>query len=130
MRLLTGHFEEPLQREVAIAFAGAMAALGSAGVAIERGAIASAALVPEIYVNIVLPEAAAWHARYLDTRGEAYTPLVRARLESGRAISAVTYLQARDAQRTLSREVDAALDGRRRAGPAHAARRRAAARRH
>jgi aspartyl-tRNA(Asn)/glutamyl-tRNA(Gln) amidotransferase subunit A len=110
LRRLTGYFAAPLESAVREAFDRAMAALEAAGVRIADGAVASAARISETYVNIVLPEAAAWHAWYLDTRGEAYTPLVRAGLESGRAISAVTYLHARDAQRVLTREVDAALD--------------------
>jgi aspartyl-tRNA(Asn)/glutamyl-tRNA(Gln) amidotransferase subunit A len=63
------------------------------------------------YVHIVLSEAAAWHAAYLDSRGQDYTPTVRARLESGREISAVDYLRARDQQTALRRAVDAALEG-------------------
>ena len=34
----------------------------------------------DAYVNVVLPEAASWHASLLDSRGADYTPMVRARL--------------------------------------------------
>jgi len=62
-------------------------------------------------VNVVLPEGTAWHGRYLDTRGRDYTPIVRARFESGRQIPAVKYLEARDFCRHLRREVDALFAG-------------------
>ncbi len=59
----------------------------------------------------MLPEAAAWHAAYLDTRGQSYTPAVRTRLESGRTTSAVDYVNAKRTQQQLRDAVDAALDG-------------------
>jgi aspartyl-tRNA(Asn)/glutamyl-tRNA(Gln) amidotransferase subunit A len=61
------------------------------------------------YVNIVLPEGAWWHRTYLDTRAGDYVPAVRSRLEAGRAISAVDYLQARDSRLEWRRRVDAVL---------------------
>ncbi len=70
-----------------------------------------ASAVPEIYVNTVLPEAAFWHARYLDSRGDDYSPIVRSRLQSGRDIPAVKYFEAQDNASDLRRQVDAALDG-------------------
>jgi aspartyl-tRNA(Asn)/glutamyl-tRNA(Gln) amidotransferase subunit A len=59
----------------------------------------------------VLAESAAWHARYLDTRGSRYTPRVRARFESGRQVPAVRYIEAIDFCRRLRHEVDASLSG-------------------
>jgi aspartyl-tRNA(Asn)/glutamyl-tRNA(Gln) amidotransferase subunit A len=97
--------------DVRAAFDTALAALRRAGVTITTGDIDKTDLVGRTYVNIVLPEAAHWHAAYLDTRGPSYTPAVRARLESGRGIPAVDYLAARQAQADLRRAVDAALDG-------------------
>src|SRR5262249_29900255 len=76
----------------------------------DAGEIADTEIITKTYVDIVLPEAAHWHARLLDTRGDRYTPTVRARLESGRAIPAVDYLAAKEAQIRLRRAVDAALD--------------------
>jgi aspartyl-tRNA(Asn)/glutamyl-tRNA(Gln) amidotransferase subunit A len=67
--------------------------------------------VPDAYVAIVLPEAARWHAPYLDSRPDEYSPIVRTRLLSGRQTSAVAYLAAQEFRETLRREVDAALDG-------------------
>lgn len=106
---LGGYFNAPLAPEVRNAFDAAMARLESAGVEVRAGEIVGAASIPEAYVNIVLPEAAAWHAAYLDTRGPLYTPTVRARLISGRTIPAVAYLAARDVIEAIRRAVDAAL---------------------
>ena len=70
-----------------------------------------AASVPEIYVEHVLPEAAFWARAVLDSRGDDYTPLVRSRLQSGRAISGRKAFDAREKREDLRRQVDAALDG-------------------
>ncbi len=66
--------------------------------------------IPEIYVTIVLAEAAQCHARYLESRAELYSPTVRSRIESGRAITAVQYLDARDEADRLRDAVDALLN--------------------
>jgi aspartyl-tRNA(Asn)/glutamyl-tRNA(Gln) amidotransferase subunit A len=97
--------------EVRTAFEAAVNALRAAGATIETGAIDGTDAITKTYVDIVLPEAARWHGRYLDTRAPSYTAAVRARLESGREISAVDYLNAREMQHRLRDAVDAALDG-------------------
>ncbi|HKW01438.1 MAG TPA: amidase [Vicinamibacterales bacterium] len=97
--------------EVRAAFDAGLGALRAAGTTIEMGTIDRTDTITKTYVDIVLPEAARWHDRYLDTRGPSYTPAVRARLASGREISAVDYLSAREAQAQLRRAVDAELDG-------------------
>jgi aspartyl-tRNA(Asn)/glutamyl-tRNA(Gln) amidotransferase subunit A len=58
---------------------------------------------------VVLPEGAAWHTRYLATRGRDYLPIVRARFESGKQIPAVAYLDARAFLVKLRGEVDQLL---------------------
>ncbi len=111
LRQLVGYFVSPLAPEVKHAVDRAIERLRSAGVTVTSAEIPLAPAVPEIYVNTVLPEAAFWHATYLDTRGDAYTPIVRSRLQSGRDIPAVKYFDAREKRLALRREVDAALDG-------------------
>ncbi len=106
---LGGYFNAPIAPAVRTAFETALARLEAAGVEVRAGEIGGAASIPEAYVNTVLPEAAAWHARYLDTRGPLYTPTVRARLQSGRTIPAIAYLAARDVIDAIRRAVDAAL---------------------
>src|SRR5581483_11368799 len=51
---------------------------------------------------ILMPEAAAWHLRWLRERPEDYSPAVRERLELGVATPAVRYLQGQQARRTLT----------------------------
>jgi len=108
---LTGHFDAPLAPEVRVAFEEALAALEAAGAVVLEGKLERAREILPHYVNCVLPEGAAWHAHYLDSRPGDYTPAVRARFESGRAITAVQYLQAREFCHTLAHDVDAALAG-------------------
>ena len=47
----------------------------------------------------------------LETRAADYSPGVRTRIESGRAISAVDYLKAQSARAALRAAVDALLSG-------------------
>lgn len=98
LRLCTfdNYFDSPLAPEVRAAFDRARSRLGSAGVTFLHAQLFETARIPEIYVNTVLPEAAYFHNRWLDSRREAYSPTVHARLEAGRSIPAVAYLEARD----------------------------------
>lgn len=109
LRSVNGYFSV-MAPDVRAAFDAGLAALRASGTTIETGTIDGTDAVTRTYVDIVLSEAARWHGRYLDTRGPSYTPAVRARLLSGREISAVDYLEARDTQLRLRRAVDAALD--------------------
>jgi aspartyl-tRNA(Asn)/glutamyl-tRNA(Gln) amidotransferase subunit A len=95
--------------DVRAAFEGALEDLRRQGVEIVDASLAGTQQIAETYVHLILPEAAAWHGSALDARAGDYTPAVRARLESGRAITAVQYLRARAARRTLRASVDAAL---------------------
>jgi aspartyl-tRNA(Asn)/glutamyl-tRNA(Gln) amidotransferase subunit A len=95
--------------EVRAAFEGALEDLRLRGAAVTEKLLTSAPIVAQTYVNVVLPEAAAWHAPYLETRSADYTAGVRARIESGRGVAAVDYLRARAARTTLRAAVDALL---------------------
>jgi Asp-tRNA(Asn)/Glu-tRNA(Gln) amidotransferase A subunit family amidase len=57
----------------------------------------------------VLSEAAALHAKTLDSHADAYTPNVRIRLEMGRYILAEDYVRALRGRQILIEEVDAGL---------------------
>jgi aspartyl-tRNA(Asn)/glutamyl-tRNA(Gln) amidotransferase subunit A len=120
LRPLGGPLAAPLDADVSAAFGRALERLERAGCAMISASTsdasdagvrlgAAAVSVPDVYVNLVLPEAACWHDRFLDTRGPDYTPAVRTRLESGRTIPAVNYLAACAARRSLRELVDAAL---------------------
>ena len=75
----------------------------------EDVSIAHAGDIAPIYVHIVLAEAAAYHAKTLESRADDYTPNVRQRLEMGRYILAEDYVRALRGRDVLIGEVDAAL---------------------
>jgi aspartyl-tRNA(Asn)/glutamyl-tRNA(Gln) amidotransferase subunit A len=104
---LRGYFDSPIEPAVRTRFERALDRLVRAGATVSDVELPSARGILEAYVNVVLPEGAAWHARYLDALGSRYTPLVRARFESGRQIPAVKYLEAQGFCRQLQRDVDA-----------------------
>ena len=110
-RQLGGYFMAPIAPEVRQAISRAIERLRGAGATVTSAEIPLAPSLPEIYVNTVLPEAAFWHSRYLESRAGDYSPVVRSRLLSGRDIAAVKYFDAREKRWQLRREVDAALDG-------------------
>src|SRR5262249_13141576 len=65
--------------------------------------------IAPIYLHLVLSDAAAYHARTLETMPERYSEPVRLRLEMGRYILAEDYVRAMAGREVLIREVDAAL---------------------
>jgi aspartyl-tRNA(Asn)/glutamyl-tRNA(Gln) amidotransferase subunit A len=109
---VTGYFASAVVDEVRVPFEAALAALRSAGVQISTVEISGADRTAETYTNIALPEAALWHASFLETRPSDYTAPVRSRLEAGRKTTAVAYLEARRTRLALTAAVDAALEGR------------------
>jgi aspartyl-tRNA(Asn)/glutamyl-tRNA(Gln) amidotransferase subunit A len=110
--VLRGYFTVLLDPQVASAFERACARLRDAGVTLHDVDVPHAGDVAPIYVHIVLSEAAAYHAKTLDSHGDAYTPNVRHRLEMGRYILAEDYVRALRGRDVLIREVDAAMEGR------------------
>lgn len=107
--VLDGYFLDPLEAPVREAFDRTVAALRHAGVTIETRTIPATSTILDVYVRVVLSEGAAWHARYLDTRGDRYRPNVRARLLAGRNFTAVDYLSALESCGALRVSVDLAL---------------------
>ena len=108
---LGGYFMTLLDGDVRSTFAAAMTRLRESGIRVEPRTVEGTESIVDTYINISLAEAAHWHAATLDTRATDYQPPVRQRLERGRAISAVSYLRARDDREVLTRGVDAALSG-------------------
>lgn len=111
LAVLGGYFMQSLQAEVRTAFDHACDNLRGAGVAIGSRLIDNTDTILDTYVRIVLSEAAVWHAKYLDTRGDRYRPNVRARLLAGRDFTAVDYLGAHEACEAFRDAIDEALDG-------------------
>jgi aspartyl-tRNA(Asn)/glutamyl-tRNA(Gln) amidotransferase subunit A len=107
-----GYFFALLDPQVASSFDSACDRLRDAGAILEDVDIPHATDIAPIYLHIVLVEAAAYHAKTLESRADYYTPPVRVRLEMGRYILAEDYVRALRGREILRREVDVALDGR------------------
>ena len=107
--LLAGYFTEPLESTVRAAFDQAIGRLLEAKVSVGTCEIADTANIHPAYVDVVLPEAAAWHASHLAERGHLYTKNVRARLTAGLDITAVKYFNAIHACDAYRAQVDALL---------------------
>jgi aspartyl-tRNA(Asn)/glutamyl-tRNA(Gln) amidotransferase subunit A len=106
------YFCDLLDDEVRAAFEQALSALRSAGVRIDDVDVPHADAIAAIYVHIVFAEAAAYHAKTLDTVPERYTPPVRLRLEAARYTLAEDYVRALTGRELLRREVTGVLAGR------------------
>jgi Asp-tRNA(Asn)/Glu-tRNA(Gln) amidotransferase A subunit family amidase len=108
---VTGYFARVVSDDVRGPYEAALDALRAVGVNVRPVEILGADRTVETYTNIALPEAALWHAHYLETRPGDYTAAVRSRLEAGQKITAVQYLAARQRRLSLAEAVDAALAG-------------------
>ena len=95
--------------EVRVAFEGALNDLRMRGASVTEKSLPGADSIAQTYLHLVLPEAATWHAPFLANRSADYTSAVRARIESGRLVTAVEYLKARAARAVLRAAVDALL---------------------
>jgi aspartyl-tRNA(Asn)/glutamyl-tRNA(Gln) amidotransferase subunit A len=109
--VLRGYFTSVLDPVVAASFDSACARLQEAEVELHDVEISHAGDIAPIYVHIVLAEAAAYHAKTLESRADDYTPNVRQRLEMGRYILAEDYVRALRGREVLTREVNDALAG-------------------
>ena len=109
--VLRGYFTAVLDPQVTSAFELACTRLRDAGVTLQDVDVLHAGDIAPIYVHIALSEAAAYHAKTLESHGDRYTPNVRLRLEMGRYILAEDYVRALRGREVLLREVDAALAG-------------------
>ena len=105
------YFFDKLDDEVARLVAEAGASLERAGHAFSEVSIAHAERTADVYLHIVLAEAAWYHAPLLRDHAGAYSPGVRLRLEMGRYILAEDYVRAMHARTILRHAVDRALDG-------------------
>lgn len=106
---LRGYFDSPLEPEVRDAFERALATLVAAGVSVADADLEETGAIAGTYADIVLPEAAAWHASMLDERRDRYSPAVHARIVHGRTIAAVAYLEGLAACERFARQSEARL---------------------
>jgi aspartyl-tRNA(Asn)/glutamyl-tRNA(Gln) amidotransferase subunit A len=107
--VLRGYFTSLLDPQVAASFEATCTSLAAAGAQLDEVEIPHASDIAAIYLHIVLSEAAALHAKTLDSRADDYTPNVRVRLEMGRYILAEDYVRALRGRDLLIDEVDAPL---------------------
>lgn len=103
------YFCDLLDADVRNAFDAAIERLRGAGAHVDDISINHAPDIASIYLHIVMSDAAAYHARTLETMPDRYTPAVRIRLEMGRYVLAEDYVRALAGREVLTREVDAAL---------------------
>ena len=106
------YFLALLDPQVSARFDHACRRLSEAGVLLDEVTIPHAGDTATIYLHLVLPEAAAYHAPTLDRRPDDYSPNVRLRLEMGRYILGEDYIRALRGRDALIADVNAALDGR------------------
>ncbi len=105
------YFLDKLDTDTRQVFGRIRTALAGAGHNINDVTIAHAERTPDVYLHIVLPEASWYHAPFLESHADKYSPGVRLRLEMGRYILAEDYLRAMHARPVLRRAVDRALEG-------------------
>jgi len=104
-----GYFFAMLDVQVAAAFDRTCERLRDAGASLRDVEIPHIGDVGPIYLHLVLPEAAAYHAKTLERQPDDYTPNVRMRLEMGRYVLAEDYARAMRGRALIKGEVDAAL---------------------
>jgi aspartyl-tRNA(Asn)/glutamyl-tRNA(Gln) amidotransferase subunit A len=100
-----------LDADVRRLFGAARQSLERAGHTIADVTIAHAERIADVYLHIVLPEAAWYHAPLMDAYADDYSPGVRLRIEMGRYVLAEDYLRAMHGRALLRRAVDRALEG-------------------
>jgi aspartyl-tRNA(Asn)/glutamyl-tRNA(Gln) amidotransferase subunit A len=110
--VLRGYFCELLDDEVRARFEGSLERMRASGAAVDEARIEHAGLTSPAYMHISFGEAAAYHARTIETVPHLYTPPVRQRIELARYVLAEDYVRAQEIREALRREVDAALEGR------------------
>ena len=106
----SGYLLERLDPDVRRALGRVETALKAAGHSTRPLRIERAEITPDVYLHIVLAEAARYHAPLVETHAALYSPGVRLRIEMGRYILAEDYVRAMELRPLLTRSVDAALE--------------------
>ena len=104
-------FLDQLDAAVRETFEQAVGRLRDAGWDVRDAPIRHAEDTPAVCLHLLLPEAAAAHARGLDRHADRYSPDVRLRLELGRYVMAEDYVRAQRGRAVLATAVDDALAG-------------------
>jgi aspartyl-tRNA(Asn)/glutamyl-tRNA(Gln) amidotransferase subunit A len=109
--VLGGYFCDLLDDDVRQRFEEAVSALRSNGATIDERRIEHASLTAPAYMHISFGDAAAYHAKTIESVPHLYTPPVRQRIELARYVLAEDYVRGQEVREALRREVDAALEG-------------------
>ncbi len=88
-------FFERCDGEILDALEALKALLGRSGARIETVAVPSMEFTRTVSLTVQMPEALSYHNRFLDTRGELYSPDFRAGLALGQNLLAEQYVRAR-----------------------------------
>lgn len=107
--VLRGYFTARLEPEIASLVEAACARLRAAGAVIDEVELAHADTIAPVYLAILFPEAAAYHADTLERTPDRYSPGVRQRLEAGRYVLAEDYVRAMHGREVLRATIDGAL---------------------
>lgn len=100
-----------MQPGVAEVFERACDVLRAAGAVLTEVRVPDLDLVDAALMQVLLPEASAVHAAWLQQSPEAYAPDTRTQLELGFTVSAVAHVRAQQYRRKLARAFLAALSG-------------------
>ncbi len=106
---LGGYFAAPLDGEVRAAMESAMQALAADGARCVEREIEGIELAAPIILNTIAPEASAFHADRLRTRGEDFGDEVRVRVEVGFFFPAHWYVKAQRLRTQLVGNIEAAF---------------------
>jgi aspartyl-tRNA(Asn)/glutamyl-tRNA(Gln) amidotransferase subunit A len=109
--VLGGSFRgEPLTPATATALDAAALRLGSLGLHVDEVVLPGHLAAVELTADLLLAEAAAFHAQRLAERPDGFAPDVLVRLRRGAAVTGTQYASGRQAQRRWRREVLEALE--------------------
>ncbi len=86
-------------------------ALAEAGALVEERSVPDPSRATEIHQTIQTAEAATVHAPWFDDQRDRYAADVRDRIEAGRQVPAMTYLQAQSDRREFRHDFFAAIEG-------------------
>ncbi|MCH8813915.1 MAG: amidase [Chloroflexi bacterium] len=99
-----GFFFDGLEDEVEVAVRAAIETLKAEGAAVSSISLPRIDEIPNAVTAIMLPEALAYHQKWLNERPDDYGESVRFRLELAATIPAVTYVQAQRFREIVVRE--------------------------
>jgi aspartyl-tRNA(Asn)/glutamyl-tRNA(Gln) amidotransferase subunit A len=107
---LGGYFVDKLDEDVDSRVLDAITRLQQKGAVVSPASIAHADDIVAVYSHLSFGDAAAYHARTIESRPQDYTKPVRLRIELSRYVLAEDYVRAMRGKAVITSEVDRALD--------------------